>query len=122
VASFGEFGGIHYQNQADVGPYMTALENNELPVYRAYPTSHEERFIREFILQLKLGRLEVKAIRKKYGIDPLARYQKEIGELEAEGFLAVEGDGITLRREGLLQVDRLLHRFFLTSHRDARYT
>ena len=122
VASFGELGGIHYQNQADVGPYMTALENNELPVYRAYPTSHEERFIREFILQLKLGRLEVTAIREKYGIDPLARYRKEIGEMEGEGFLAVEGEVITLSREGLLQVDRLLHRFFLTSHRDARYT
>ena len=23
VASFGHFGGVHYQNQADVGPYMT---------------------------------------------------------------------------------------------------
>lgn len=122
VASFGELGGIHYQNQADVGPYMMALDKGELPIYRAYPTNHEERFIREFILQLKLGRLDVSEVREKYGIDPLVRYEKELRGMESEGFLTVEGNVITFHREGLLQVDRLLHRFFLTSHRDARYT
>jgi oxygen-independent coproporphyrinogen-3 oxidase len=34
----------------------------------------------------------------------------------------VEGDAIILSREGLMQVDRLLHEFFLPQHRDARYT
>ena len=122
VASFGEFGGVHYQNQADVGPYMMEVDAGKLPIFRAYPTNEEERFIREFILQLKLGQLDVSGVREKYGIDPIKRFSKELAEIESEGFLTVDGDVITLNREGLLQVDRLLHGFFLNHHRDARYT
>jgi len=33
----------------------------------------------------------------------------------------VDGDAIRLNREGLLQVDRLLHEFFLPQHRNVRY-
>jgi oxygen-independent coproporphyrinogen-3 oxidase len=36
--------------------------------------------------------------------------------------LRLEGDEILISREGLLQIDRLLHGFFLPQHRDARYT
>lgn len=122
VASFGEFGGVHYQNQADVGPYMMEVDAGRLPIFRAYPTNEEERFIREFILQLKLGQLDVSAVREKYGIDPIQRFEKQLAHIQSEGFLGVEGDVITLNREGLLQVDRLLHEFFLPHHRDARYT
>jgi oxygen-independent coproporphyrinogen-3 oxidase len=37
------------------------------------------------------------------------------------GFLTVNDDLLVLNREGLLQVDRLLHEFFLPQHRNARY-
>ncbi len=37
------------------------------------------------------------------------------------GFLIVKGDAVILNREGLLQVDRLLHEFFLPQHRNVRY-
>jgi oxygen-independent coproporphyrinogen-3 oxidase len=37
------------------------------------------------------------------------------------GFLSVEGEAVILNREGLLQVDRLLHEFFLPQHRNVRY-
>ena len=33
----------------------------------------------------------------------------------------MDGDVIRLNREGLLQVDRLLHEFFLPQHRNVRY-
>ena len=33
----------------------------------------------------------------------------------------VEGDTVSINRDGLLQVDRLLHEFFLPEHRNARY-
>jgi len=33
----------------------------------------------------------------------------------------VEGDQVLLTRDGLLQVDRLLHEFFLPEHRSSRY-
>jgi oxygen-independent coproporphyrinogen III oxidase len=37
------------------------------------------------------------------------------------GFWRVEDGAVVLNREGLLQVDRLLHEFFLPEHRNARY-
>jgi oxygen-independent coproporphyrinogen-3 oxidase len=122
VASFGHFGGVHYQNQADVGPYMTEIDAGGLPIFRAYPTNHEERFIREFILQLKLGHTSRAYFRGKYGEDPAVRFKDRFDELAAQGYLNLAGDEILISREGLLQIDRLLHGFFLPQHRDARYT
>jgi oxygen-independent coproporphyrinogen-3 oxidase len=122
VASFGHLGGVHYQNQADVGPYMEAVEAGRSPVYRAYATTPEERFVREFILRLKLGQITMGYYRDKFGIDPLERYAAQLAYLRDEGFLTLEGDAITLTRDGLLQADRLLQGFFLPEHRDARYT
>lgn len=122
VASFGHFGGIHYQNQADVGPYMTEVDAGGLPIFRAYPTNHEERFIREFILQLKLGHTSRAYFRDKYGEDPADRFPERFEELARDGYMRIEGDEILVSRDGLLQIDRLLHGFFLPQHRDARYT
>ena len=122
VASFGHFGGVHYQNQADVGPYMTELEKGDLPIFRSYRTNHEERFIREFILQLKLGRTSLNYFRTKYGVDPLVRFAAQFADLQSRGYFSLDGDDVVVSRGGLLQIDRLLHDFFLEQHRDARYT
>ncbi len=122
VASFGHFGGVHYQNQADAGPYMTAIEKGELPIYRAYPTNHDERLLREFILQLKLGSTSVSYFREKYGADVLTTFAEPLATLTSQGYFSVEGDRIRINRDGMLQVDKLLHEFFMPQHRDARYT
>lgn len=122
VASFGHFGGVHYQNQADVAPYMTELDKGGLPIFRAYRTSHEERFIREFILQLKLGHTNLTYFREKYGVDPAERFAGPLNDLQNRGYFSLKGDEVLVSREGLLQIDRLLHDFFLEQHRDARYT
>ncbi|MEM0897351.1 MAG: coproporphyrinogen-III oxidase family protein [Verrucomicrobiota bacterium] len=122
VASFGHLGGIHLQNQADIGPYMMAVDKGEFPIFRAYPTDEEERLIREFILKLKLGQVSISYYREKFGVDVTEKFATPLKYLCDEGFFSVEGDEIRVSRDGLLQVDRLLHEFFLTQHRDARYT
>lgn len=121
VASFGSIGGTHYQNQHDFDPYLAAVDAGRLPVYRALTPTPEERLIREFILQLKLGRVSTGYFLKKFGTDPRTHFAEPIQRLKDWGFMAVEGDHIILNREGLLQVDRLLHEFFLPQHRNARY-
>jgi oxygen-independent coproporphyrinogen-3 oxidase len=55
VASFGHIGGVHYQNQHDFEPYLTSVRAGQFPIWRALTPTAEERMIREFILQLKLG-------------------------------------------------------------------
>ena len=123
VASFGHLGGVHYQNQADVGPYMQAIDAGHPAIYRAYQSSPDERFVREFILKLKLGTSKPSYYKQKFGEDVLKRFASQLGHMQSEGFLTLHEDEIRLTREGLLQVDRLLHEFFLPEHRQyARYT
>jgi len=121
VASFGHIGGTHYQNQHDFDPYLAALDKGELPVYRALTPTHEERFIRELILQLKLGEVSRNYFREKFGSDIVEHFEGPMKILQSWGYLTIDGDAVRINREGLLQIDRLLHEFFLPEHRDARY-
>ena len=121
VASFGHIGGTHYQNHADFDPYVAQIQQGKLPIYRALTPNDDERLIREFILQLKLGHLGLSYFRNRFGVDPAKRFAGPLQRLKDLGFLSIEGDQVLLNREGLLQVDRLLHEFFLLQHRTNRY-
>lgn len=121
VASFGHINGTHYQNQHDFEPYITRVNEGELPIWRALTPTQDERLIREFILQLKLGHVSRDYFKKKFGVELSERFADAIQCLKDWGFLSVDGDQIRLNRDGLLQVDRLLHEFFLPQHRNARY-
>ncbi len=121
VASFGHIGGTHYQNQHDFEPYLAKVRDGQLPLWRALTPTSVERMIREFILQLKLGHVSRAYFQKKFGIDISQSFAEPIQRLKDWGFLTVEGDQVKLNREGLLQVDRLLHEFFLPQHRTDRY-
>ena len=121
VASFGNINGTHYQNHHDFDPYVERVNKGEFPVYRALTPTDEERLIREFVLQMKLGEVSADYFNKKFNADVLKRFATPLQTLKDWGFLTVEGDRIRLNREGLLQVDRLLHEFFLPEHKNARY-
>ncbi len=121
VASFGHINGTHYQNQHDFAPYVDKVNAGEFPVYRALTPTDEERLIREFVLQLKLGKTSARYFNEKFSTDVLQRFAVPLQTLKDWGFLTVDGDSIILNRDGLLQVDRLLHEFFLPEHKNARY-
>jgi len=121
VASFGHIGGVHYQNHADFDPYVAHVNAGELPIFRALTPTDDERFIREFILQLKLGSNSRSYFKDKFGADPVERFAEPIQRLKDWGFLSIEGDRIVLTREALLQVDKLLHEFFKPEHRTTKY-
>ena len=122
VASFGHLGGIHYQNLVHIGQYGEAVEAKKLPLNRALMTTEEERFLREFILQMKIGEVRPSYFQDKFGEDLDARFPGQLENLQRKDFLKRGDDNLTLTREGLLQVDALLHGFFLPQHAGARYT
>ena len=121
VASFGHIGGTHYQNQHDFAPYIECIDRGELPVYRALTPTNDERLIREFILQMKLGKINFSYFDQKFETDSAVRFKKPLETIKEWGYATIDGDNLTLNRDGLLQVDRLLHEFFLDEHRNARY-
>jgi oxygen-independent coproporphyrinogen-3 oxidase len=122
VASFSHVGGTHFQNESDFGSYIAKLHQGTMPIYRALTPTQEERMIRELILQMKLGHVHRAYFRAKFGVDIQERFAGSLSELQGQGFLALDEESLRLKRDGLLQVDRLLHEFFLPQHRNARYT
>jgi oxygen-independent coproporphyrinogen-3 oxidase len=121
VASFGHLQGTHYQNEHDFEPYVNALRAGRWPICRAMTPSAEERLIREFILQLKLGQTRCDYFQEKFGVDVRQRFAVPLRALHDWGYGGVADGVVRLNREGLLQVDRLLHEFFLPQHKNARY-
>jgi oxygen-independent coproporphyrinogen-3 oxidase len=122
VASFGHINGVHMQNLDSFGPYCERIEKGELPIGRGLKPTSDERLIREFVLQMKLGRLAAPYFKTKYGVDVLDRFAAPLDGLAREGVLSIKDDVIRLTREGLLRVDTLLPRFFLPQHQGLRYT
>jgi oxygen-independent coproporphyrinogen-3 oxidase len=123
VASFGHINGVHVQNYDTWESYSDTVVRGEIPLSRAYRPTHDERMIRELVLQLKLGSVRPAYFRDKYGVDVLQRFREELASLAHEGYLEeASARAVSLSRQGLLRVDVLLPRFFLPEHVGIRYT
>jgi oxygen-independent coproporphyrinogen-3 oxidase len=122
VSAFSHVNGVHFQNVSNWGGYLARLQSDQLPVERAFAISGRERFTRETILQLKMGRIGSEYFRKKFGIEILDEFRSAFGALEAEQMLEIRGDEVRLTRKGLLRVDQLLPVFYAPEYRNARYT
>jgi oxygen-independent coproporphyrinogen-3 oxidase len=122
VASFGHINGVHLQNLDSFAGYCEQITRGELPLGRGLRPTGEERLIREFVLQMKLGTLSVAYFDEKYGVNVLERFREPLGSLADDDMLTLAPDRIVLTRQGLLHVDTLLPRFFLPEHQGLRYT
>lgn len=116
VSSFSFLDGVHHQNQASFTPYIESLCAGELPLGRAYVLSDEERLIREFVLQLKLGQLDTGYFQEKFGVDVTEQFAKPLARFRDELWLTMDETRIALTREGLLRVDRMIPAFYLPEH------
>ncbi|MEM7394212.1 MAG: coproporphyrinogen-III oxidase family protein [Verrucomicrobiota bacterium] len=121
VASFGHINGVHYQNDHNMEGYLERLGRGERPVYRAMKTDDEELLIREFILQFKTGSASPAYFQTKFGVDILEKFKAPLKLIRDWGFLISGDEPLQLTRDGLLEVDRILHEFFLPQHRNVRY-
>ena len=112
VASFGHANGVHYQNLADLERYYQEIESNEkLPLGRGFvPTTHQ-RLIRELILLLKRGYLDVSYFKEKFDVDITEVFSEQWAALKEDGDAVVQGNSIELTQQGLLRVDGLLNAF-----------
>jgi oxygen-independent coproporphyrinogen-3 oxidase len=122
VASFGHASGVHYQNEPDWAGYVGALERGELPLHRGLKPTPHQLLVRELILQLKTGRLDVGYFREKFGVDVIDHWRAAWQHFHDEGLLDFDSASVSLSRAGLLRVDALLPAFFEPEHRGVRYT
>jgi oxygen-independent coproporphyrinogen III oxidase len=123
IASFGHASGVHYQNRPEMPQYLgSLLERGELPLGRGYVPTPHQKLVREMILQLKRGWLDVGYFRDKFAVDILEHWRAVWDDYAAKGLLTYGGDRVELSIEGLLRVDSLLPAFFEPQHRGVRYT
>ena len=124
LASFGHVSGVHYQNQAEWEQYCGTLEAGQLPLARGLRISSHQRLVREMILQLKRGFLNIGYFRNKFGVDILDHWRDAWHGHESEGLVTIDPDRdrIELTRQGLLQADALLPDFFEPQYQGVRYT
>ncbi len=120
VASFSHVNGAHYQNEHNLVQYQTRLKKNELPIFRALTPTPDELLVREFLLQFKLGSVSPRYFNKKYHVDVRSYFLEPLEKIANLGVLEDLDDELRLTRSGLLQVDQLLHEFFLPQHRVDR--
>ena len=123
IASFGHISGVHYQNLPEMKQYLDALlERGELPLGRAMRPTAKQMLIREMILQLKRGFLEVPYFTEKYGVNILEQWSTEFADHQSNEMLVVTPERVELTRKGLLHADGLLPAFFEPELRGVRYT
>jgi len=121
VSSFSHFGGVHFQNAHSFEEYISLIERNELPLLRALTLTPKQKLIREMILQLKTGALDVQYFQNKFGVDVWDDFKSVFEKLKGEGFVERDDKQISLTRRGILQVDHFLSEFFEPELKAVRY-
>lgn len=121
VSSFSHFGGVHFQNAHSFEEYVAALDRDELPLLRAMTLTPKQKLIREMILQLKTGTIDLNYFHNKFGVDVWDEFQTVYEGLDRERLIERRDHTIALTRSGLLQVDHFLHEFFEPELKAVRY-
>lgn len=121
VSSFSHFGGVHFQNAHSFEEYVALIDKNELPLLRALTLTPKQKLIREMVLQLKTGSIELSYFQNKFGVNVLEEFKPIFEQLEGNGFAEKDPTKVSLTRKGLLQVDHFLSEFFEPELKEVRY-
>jgi oxygen-independent coproporphyrinogen-3 oxidase len=121
VSSFSHFGGVHFQNVHSFEEYLALLEMDQLPLLRALTLTPKQKLIREMILQLKTGAIDLQYFRGKFGVDVWSEFQPVYERLDDDKLIERRNGTIALTRSGLLQVDHFLSEFFEPELKTVRY-
>jgi oxygen-independent coproporphyrinogen III oxidase len=121
VSSFSHFSGVHFQNAHSFEEYIELINKNQLPLFRALTLTPKQRLIREMILQLKTGALELNYFRDKFGVDVWDEFRAVFEPLKRDEMLVHDNERVSLTRKGLLQVDHFLSEFFEPELKAVRY-
>jgi len=112
VSAFGHVNGMHFQNDKHIESYLASVEAGELPLQRGHALSGDEQMIREWVLQLKLGRVSFDYFAKKFGVDPRERFAAALDAIRDAALADYDDAELRLTRSGLLRVDTILPIFF----------
>jgi oxygen-independent coproporphyrinogen-3 oxidase len=90
-------------------------------LFRALTLTPKQKLIREMILQLKTGALDINYFQNKFNVDVWSEFETVFERLERDSLLERRSDEIKLTRPGLLRVDHFLSEFFEPELKAVRY-
>ncbi len=122
IASFGHISGVHYQNLPEWSQYIGALDEGRLPLGRAFTPTAKQAMIREMILLLKRGYLEIDYFQNKFNVNIWDEFRDVWAQHVEDGFVTHADNRIELTTEGMLRADGLLPPFFEPQFQGVRYT
>ncbi|CAM3671376.1 oxygen-independent coproporphyrinogen III oxidase [Parendozoicomonas haliclonae] len=108
VSSISQVGNTFAQNYPDMANYKKAIEKGQLPIYRGYHTSKEDRLrahvIRRLICDFSLN---FNTLEEDYGINFSTHFANETQQLLAmaeDGLLTINANGIEVQPRGRLLI------------------
>jgi oxygen-independent coproporphyrinogen-3 oxidase len=120
ASSFGYLDGVHQQNVASLGRYVEAISTDRLPLWRGHRLSREERMVREFVLQLKLGQVDLGSLDRRFGHAMTQRFDEPLKQFEQQRLLRARDRRVSLSADGLARVDQMIPAFYLSAHQTNR--
>ena len=100
---------------------MNRINDDDLPVDRAYALAKYDQIVREFVLQLKLGELDLEYFQRKFDVNARRLFAEPLQQMAAHGRLQFDGHQIKLSTSGLVQIDRLIPAFYPLAHQRVGY-
>jgi oxygen-independent coproporphyrinogen III oxidase len=128
MSSISQADGIYWQNHKDLPDYYRLLDQGKPPVSKGFIMSADDRIRRWTIMRLMcdLG-LDYPAMSKTLNLDFKAHFAKELdslGDLEADGLLTRQAEGLTVTDVGRLLIRNIAMRFdaYLAQEKEKRYS
>jgi len=108
VTAIGSVGGTYSQNVRTLDEYYAALDADELPIFRGYALTDEDRLRRAVITRIMCDfALDFARVEARFGIDFREHFADELADLEemaADGLLELTADGLTVTPRGRLLI------------------
>ncbi len=104
-SAFGLLENYNYQNANELSLYLAMIKEGNMPIIRAHKLTSKDAMVRDVLLGMKLYSLSRKDFLDKHGVDFCHLVQDTVEELQAEGYIRVDDNAVTLEAQGILYGD-----------------
>lgn len=121
VSSISDSWGSFAQNVKSLEEYEHLVHNNIIPIFKGHILTEEDKVIRQHILNL-MCRLKTPTDTPDMVFPELAEVRERLNEMERDGLLKIESDGMLVTEKGRPFVRNICMAFDLLLHRKAPQT
>ena len=118
LSAHSSYEGYLHQNAADLPEYYRMLEENRLPVKRAYQLTVRDRLSQAMVYGLKNLAIKRADFIASFGVDLAELYGEIIDQLVADGVLSIDDDWLRIRPDYYIFADDICRQFFLPEYQN----